>query len=230
MDDSYLKECDAVIESVKDGRFVVLSQTVFYPNGGGQPFDTGIIKNESGEEFRVVFVGKFDGKISHEVDKQGLRVGEKVRCIIDWPRRYAHMRYHTASHVLSAILHKEAGAKITGNQIFEDKLRIDFDLEDFDREKIQRFIDMANKEISFNQDVKTYYLSKDEAMKIPGIVKLAGALPPNIDVLRIVEIGTVDLQADGGTHVKNTSEIGRLIIVKAENKGKSNRRMYIIIE
>lgn len=229
MDDSYLKEFEAVIEAVKDDKFIVLNHTAFYPNGGGQLFDTGFIKNESGEEFKVVFVGKFDGKISHEVDKPGLKVGDAVQCILDWNKRYSYMRHHTAAHIVSAVLHREAGAKITGNQINEDKLRIDFDLDNFDRDIIQKYIDIANMEIAKNQDVKTYYLSRNDAMKIPGVVKLAGALPPSIDTLRIVEIGDVDLQADGGTHVKNTSEIGVLSILKAENKGKSNRRIYLIL-
>lgn len=229
MDDSYLKEFEAEVISVKDDKFVVLDQTAFYPNGGGQPYDTGkLIKND--EKFNVVFVGKFDGKISHEVDKPGLKAGDKVKGMINWDRRYKHMRYHTASHVLSAILHNESGAKISGNQIYEDKIREDFSLEDFDRELIQKYIDMTNEELAKNHAVKTYYLAREEAMKIPGIVKLAGALPPNIDTLRIVEIGTIDLQADGGTHVKNTSEIGKLVLIKAENKGKNNRRMYLKFE
>ena len=136
------------------------------------------------------------------------------------------MRSHTATHILAAVMHNDAGALITGNQIDLDKTRIDFSLENFDREQIGAYIKKTNEHIQRNLDVKTYFLPKDKAMKIPGVVKLAGALPPDIAELRIVEIGDVDLQADGGTHVKNTSEIGPIELVKCENKGKSNRRVY----
>ncbi|MFT4261368.1 MAG: alanyl-tRNA editing protein AlaXM [Candidatus Woesearchaeota archaeon] len=225
MDDSYLKEFETKVKSVKD-KFVVLEQTAFYPRGGGQPCDTGSIFLD-GEEYKVVFVGKFDGEISHEVDKIALKEGDLVRGVIDWDKRYTYMRYHTASHILSGILYKEIGAKITGNQIGLDKLRVDFDLDDMDKELMKKFVEKTNKEISKNLDVKIYYLNREEALKQEGMVKLLGALPPAIKELRIVEIGDVDVQADGGTHVKNTSEIGRLEFVKAENKGKSNRRLIV---
>lgn len=225
MDDSYIKEFETKVKVVKD-KFVVLEQTAFYPRGGGQPCDTGSIFLD-GEEYKVVFVGKFDGEISHEVDKTGLKEGDLVRGVIDWDKRYTYMRYHTASHILSGILYKEIGAKITGNQIGLDKLRVDFDLDDMNKELMKKFVEKTNKEISKNLDVKIYYLNREEALKQEGMVKLLGALPPAIKELRIVEIGDVDVQADGGTHVKNTSEIGRLEFVKAENKGKSNRRLIV---
>jgi len=227
MFDSYLKEFDTMIKSVKDDKFIVLNDTIFYPNGGGQPNDTGLLRIENGEEYKVIFVGKFSGEISHEVEKPGLKVGDKVKCIIDWDRRYAHMRYHTASHVLSAILHEKAGAQITGNQITEEKLRIDFNMDNFDRELLQEYVDEANLELKKNHEVTITFMEREEALKLPGMVKLAGALPPNVKELRIVTIGTVDRQADGGTHVKNTSECGSLEIIKAENKGKNNRRLYV---
>lgn len=226
MDDSYLTEFEATVVSVKNSKFVVLDRTAFYAQGGGQPFDTGKLIRDD-EEFKVVFVGKFDGEISHEVDREGLKPGDKVKGIVDWDRRYAHMRYHTASHVLSAILHKEAGAKITGNQLAADKFRIDFDLENFDRELIDKYVTMANAALEKDLPVKVSYLNRGEAMKIPGVVKLAGALPPDVETLRIVEIGDVDFQADGGTHVNSTKECGQLTLLKAENKGKSNRRIYL---
>lgn len=227
MNDSYLKEFEATVKSVKDEKFIVLDKTAFYPNGGGQPFDTGKLIGPDGAEYNVVFVGKFNGEISHEIDRSGLKEGDKVKGVINWERRYAHMRYHTTAHIISAVLHKETGAKISGNQIYEDKLRIDFDLENFDKDALQNYVDKANNEIKKNVDVEVSYLKREEAMKIPGIVKLAGALPPSIDTLRIVKIGDIDMQADGGTHVKNTSEIGTLELVKTQNKGKNNRRIYV---
>ncbi len=226
MDDSYIKSFEAEVVSVKDGKFVVLSATAFYPNGGGQPFDTGKIIRD-GVEFPVVFVGKFDGSISHEVSREGLKVGDKITGVIDWDRRYKLMRSHTASHVMSAVMHDDYGAKITGNQLSEDKIRIDFSLEDFDRDKIELALVKVNDILSRDLPVSISYLPRDEALKDPSMVKLAGAMPPNVEELRIVSIGDVDRQADGGTHVKSTSEVGSLELIKADNKGKNNRRVYV---
>jgi len=228
LDDSYMKECDAKVESVKNGKYVVLDRTVFYPKGGGQPNDTGkIIRKSDGEEFKVVFVGKFEGRISHEVDREGLKEGDEVKCFLDWERRYKLMRMHTAAHVLAGgILYKKYGAMITGNELDVDKTRFDFNLENFDRELMEKAVEEANKLLEKDAEVKTYYLPRSEAMKNPEMVKLAGALPPNIDPLRIVEIAGVDVQADGGTHVKNLKEVGKIEMIKLENKGKNNRRMY----
>ena len=135
MNDSYLKEFEAAVESVKDGKYVVLSQTAFYPLGGGVAYDTGILVKD-GEEFPVVSVGKFEGKISHEVSKPGLKQGDKVTGKINWERRYKLMKLHTTAHLLAAIFHNKAGALITGGSIEPDKARMDFSLEDFDREKV----------------------------------------------------------------------------------------------
>ncbi len=224
LEDSYLKECEATVTKV-DGRYVVLDKTVLYPIGGGQPYDTGKLIREK-EKFSVVFVKRFGDDISHEVDREGLKVGDKVKCVLDWDRRYSLMRYHTAAHVLSAIFHKESGALITGNQKSVDRARIDFDLEDFDREKIASYIEKANKELKRNLEVRSYYLPRKEVLKNPSMIKLKNVLPKNLEKLRVVEIGDVDKQADGGTHVKNTGEVGEIEFVKAENKGKSNRRVY----
>ena len=229
MQDSYLKEFEAIVESVKDDKYVILDKSAFYPQGGGQPYDTGVfIRN--GEEFPVVYVGKFSGRISHEVGKAGLKQGDKIIGKIDFSRRYKLMRMHTAAHVLSAFFHKKAGAMITGNQLDLDKSRIDFSLENFDREKIQEYCDMSNQVIEKDLPVKIYTLPREEAMKIPDVVKLAAALPPQVKNLRIVEIEGVDKQADGGCHVKSLKEIGKIEIIKAENKGKNNRRVYYIVK
>ncbi len=224
--DSYLKECEATVESVKDGKYVVLDKTIFYPKSGGQPNDTGKLIRGGSEEFNVIFVGKFDGRISHEVDKPGLAPGDKVKCIIDWERRYTLMRYHTAAHVIASMVNQRTGALITGNQLELDKTRFDFSLENFDRELFNKLVVEANETLQKDIEIKTYSLPREEAMKIPGIVKLAGALPPNIEILRIVEIPGVDIQADGGTHVKNLNEVGQMEILELVNKGKANRRVY----
>ncbi len=223
--DSYLKEFPATVVSVKDGKFVTLDQTIFYAKGGGQPHDTGQIIKDS-EIFNVVYVGKFSGDISHEVDREGLQPGDKVFCILNWERRYKLMRSHTAAHVLAAVLNKGTGALITGNQLEEDHVRFDFSLEKFDKALLEAYLAKANELFGTDVPVKWYELPREEALKIPGIVKMAGAFPPDLPFLRIVEIVGVDRQADGGTHVKNLREIGKVELIKTENKGKNNRRIY----
>lgn len=222
--DNYLKELDAEVIEANE-KFVVLSDTIFYPNSGGQLYDTGkIILGD--EVFNVVFVKKFDDKISHEVDKEGLKPGDKVECILDWERRYLLMRMHTATHILSTLIHNKIKALITGNQLGLDKTRIDFSLENFNRENIKEYIGEANEIINQNLETKSYFITREEAMKIESLTKLAKGLDENLKEIRIVEIGNFDKQADGGTHVKNTKEIGKIELVEIENKGKNNRRIY----
>ncbi len=225
LEDCYVKECDATVVAA-EGSKVELDGTVFCYEGGGQPPDNGKIIDSSGEEFAVASVKKESGRIMHYLDKTGLKQGDKVHCTIDWERRHKLMRYHTAAHILSAIINRKTGALITGNQLSVDQARFDFDLENFDKAVIEECVKEANDAVKRNMAVKTYFLPREEAMKIPGVVKLANALPPQVQQLRIVEIGDVDIQADGGTHVGNTSEIGTIEIIKMDNKGKSNRRVY----
>jgi len=223
--ESYLKEARATVISVKDGKYVTLDRTIFYAKGGGQPHDTGRIIRQ-GEVFDVVFVGKFSGEISHEVDRVGLQPGDDVFCFLNWERRYKLMRSHTAAHVLAALLNKGTGALITGNQLEENYVRFDFSLEKFDRTILEEYLVRANELFEEDIEVKWYELPREEALKIPGVVKMAEAFPPDLPVLRIVEIVGLDKQADGGTHVRNLREIGKLELVKTENKGKNNRRIY----
>ena len=228
LEDSYLKECDSVVVSIKDGKYVVLDQTIFYPKGGGQPWDTGKI-TKANEVYTVVYVGKFSGEISHEVDHTGLKEGDKVHCLLDWERRYRLMRSHTAAHVFASLLCTGAGVLVTGNQLEEDKIRFDFSLEKFDRGTLEEYIEKANELFKKDIPVKWYELPRDEALRIPGLIKMAEAFPPNIPSLRVVEIVGVDKQADGGTHVRNLKEVGQIKLLKTENKGKSNRRVYFTL-
>jgi len=225
LEDSYLKECDAKVISVTNEKYVVLDQTIFYPKGGGQPWDTGKILRDD-EVFNVVYVGKFSGEVSHEVDYEGLKKGDKVHCIIDWDRRYRLMRSHTAAHVFASLICNETGALVTGNELGLDKIRFDFSLEKLDRGVIMRCIEKANELFRKDIPVKTYWLPREEALKIPGVIKMAEALPPDVPMLRIVEIVGVDKQADGGTHVKNLREVGQIEFLKAVSKGKKNKRIY----
>lgn len=227
MDDSYLKEFPATVKEL-NGNMAVLSETAFYPSGGGVPNDTGWLKHE-GITLPVVNVTKQDGKIFHHLETSDLEVGRKVTGIIDWQRRYTLMRHHTAAHLLAAIMYNKLGILITGNQLDVEKSRMDFSMENFDRSIIEEVFREANAAIGEDRKVRIYYLTREEALKIPGVVKLANALPPSVDKLRIVEIDGIDVQADGGCHVASLKEIGRIEFLKAENKGKSNRRIYYTV-
>ncbi len=229
MKDCYVKEWDATVLNVKDGKFVVLDKVNFYPKGGGLAWDTGKIM-KGNEEFNVVYSGKFEGMVSLEVDKPGLEPGDEVHCILDWDRRYKLMRLHTAVHVLAAVVNKASNALITGNYLDVSKSRMDFSLENFDRDKFMEYVEETNRVLAEGHEVKIYFLPREEALKIPGIVKLASKMPPNVGELRIVEIEGVDIQADGGPHVRNTKECGKIKVLKFENKGKGRKRVYFDLE
>ncbi|MCP4762797.1 MAG: alanyl-tRNA editing protein [archaeon] len=230
LDDMNQREFEAVIISVKDGKYVVLDQTAFYPKSGGVDGDLGnLVRKSDGIEFNVIFTGKFKGEISHEVDKEGLRKGDKVHGKIDWERRYELMRYHTAAHVLSGAFFKEGKVKVTGNNIEIGQGRIDFNFPDFERSLIENYVSRSNKVIEENLSVVSYYVSRDELEKDKDLVKLAMGLPKNIENVRIVDIEGFDKQPDGGCHVTSLAEIGKIEITKIKNKGKNNRRLYFTL-
>ena len=229
MDNCYLKEFEAVVESVKDDKYIVLNQTAFYPLSGGVAYDTGVFLRGN-EEFPVVYVGKFDDAISHEVSKPGLKQGDKITGKIGWERRYKLMKLHTSAHLLAAIFHNKSGALITGGKIEPDQGRMDFSLENFDRQIIDGYCKLANELIQKDAPVKISYMKREEALKIPDMIKLANKMPPDVETLRIVEIEGIDKQADGGCHVKSLKELGTIEILKVENKGKNNRRVYYAVK
>lgn len=228
LEDCYKKEFQTTVVSVKDDRYVVLEHTAFYPNMGGQPFDIGKLVRGS-EEFPVVFVGKFADEISHEVSKAGLKPGDQVLGIIDWQRRHLLMRYHTAAHVLARVIHDATGAFTSGNQLGLGRSRIDFTLENFDREKIPAWIEAANEIVQKALPVTIGRISRDEALQDSDFSAPSKHLMPEIEQLRVISITGFDKQACGGTHLRNTSEIGRISFAKAENKGKHNRRIYFTL-
>ena len=232
--DCYLKEFEATVEKVTDNKYVVLDRTAFYPESGGQPSDTGkLIREEDGAEFEVIYVGKFNGDLSHEIalacdtEPAVLKAGDRVKGVIDWERRYRHMRMHTATHVIANVIEKEARAQITGNQLGLDQSRVDFSLEAFDRDKFAEYEKIVNEIIAGNHPVNLYLVSRREAEeKLSRLTTLAKGFSEEITEVRLVEIEGVTIEACGGTHLKNTGEIKGIKIEKLQNKGKSNRRMY----
>lgn len=228
--DSYLKEIDAVVTESFPGK-IILDQTIFYPAGGGQPCDYGIISFNSSAH-KIIDVKKEQGKVIHMLDDPSLIMpaGTKVHCILDWERRHKLMRNHTACHLFSTLVHNETGALITGNQLDVNSSRIDFSLEKFERTLMESLIEKANKLLKESHPVKVYWLQREQALKIPGIFKLAIELPETLKELRIVEIEGIDTQADGGTHVHNLLEVGQLELQKLENKGSRRRRIYFTLK
>lgn len=217
----YSQEFTANVVAV-DGSRVELDQTLFYPRGGGVAFDTGVLGG-----YKVIETVKDGDRILHTLDSApSFHSGVTLSGRVDWDRRHRLMRMHTAGHLLSALFYSRANCRITGNQIDVDRSRMDFNLESFDRSQIETFVDEGNRIINNDAPVKTYFLDRDEALKLPEMVKLAEAAPPADEKLRIVEISGVDRQADGGLHVAHLNEIGKIQLLKLENKGKTNRRLY----
>ena len=225
--DSYLKEFRAKVVA-KEGEWVELDRTAFYPGGGGLLNDTGVLVKGS-TEFRVEEVKREGGRILHRVaNADSLNVGDEVMGRIDWERRYAMMKLHTASHVMAAIAYRDYGAKITGGQITPEYAKDDFDLES--KDVLPIIVQKTNEVLAKALPVKVYFLKREEALKIEGIVKLAERMPPDIDVWRIVEIEGIDVQADGGPHVRNTAEVGKIKLLKVESKGKNRKRVYYALD
>jgi len=222
-DDCYVKEFEAKVLEVK-GDAVVLDRTAFYPEGGGQPCDKGEINSSE-----VTKVTKREGKTLHFLDGALSDEGDKVKCRINWDRRYEHMKYHTAQHLLSAVILDEYKGKTTGNQLYEDRARIDFDVDvSEDINEIERKI---NQLIRDERDVRIYSISREKAEQTLDPKRARLDLIPNaISELRIVEVEDVDKTACGGTHVSNTGELGEFEIINTESKGKGKKRIEFILK
>jgi Ser-tRNA(Ala) deacylase AlaX len=229
MEDAYLQTFAGRVIAV-EGKQVELDQTTFYPKGGGQPSDEGIIETIKGEQYKVSVCTKKEGRILHEVDREGILVGDGVKGTINWERRYKLMRMHTAAHLLASVVNKETGALITGNELGIDKSRIDFSLEKFDPAQSQQYVQKANEIAQQDLQINHYWMERNDAEKDPTLFKLAKEMPAELTRFRIVEIWQVDKQADGGTHVGSTREIGMIKYVSADNKGKDRRRIYFSLE
>ena len=227
--DQYLREFDAKIVEVGPS-YVVLDRTAFFPRASGLEGDRGKIAAETGE-YTVTGVKREGDKILHFVEtREGLTEGMEVHGILDWSNRYRQMRLHTASHIVSAILYKKYGATVTGGHITAEKAREQYNVDALTPEVISDVFERANEVVRQELPVKVYWLPRDEALKIPGIVKLAAKMPPNVERWRIVEIPGIDIQADGGPHVSNTKEIGKIAFLKKENKGKGKKVIQFTVE
>ena len=227
LDDGYIWSFSAGVTQALENK-AILKRTAFYPQSGGQPSDTGILE-KGGEIFQVIGVEKEEEGIVHILDRPGLKPGDMVSGKIDSDRRYRFMRSHTACHILSAVIFQETGAKITGNQIEQSRSRVDFSLESFDKSRMMEYVEKANQIVSDRRPVSTRIMPREEALAMPDLLRLAMAVPDR-DTIRVVEVEGIDRQACGGTHVKNTAEVGRIKMLKAENKGKANRRIYFSLE
>lgn len=229
--DAYLTSCEATVVEVRDDG-VVLDRTVCYARGGGQPGDTGAIRWANGEcAILDTFKSREDGTIVHAVDDAtpAPAAGTPVTVTIDWERRHMLMRTHTALHALSGIVFTDYGARVTGGNMEPGGIaRMDFELDQISQEFGREVEEKLNRRLSEDHLVHVGFLPRAEALSDPDLIRTKVSLIPDaVDPIRVIDIEGIDKQADGGTHVRSTAEVGRVQVVKTESKGKSNKRMRI---
>ena len=231
--DSYLQEFSAIITAVDaETRAVVLDQSAFYPGGGGQPCDFGTLE-VAGVIYPVEKVKKQGDDVLHFLGGTDSlpAVNSASHGTLDWARRYQLMRTHTALHILCGTVFRDYGAKVTGGDMDPLKGRMDFEFENMRAELVNAIETATNLEVQQGRDIRVKILPRDEAFQIPDLIRTKiNLLPEGIMQVRTVEILGLDLQADGGTHVMNTSEVGRIKVVDYKSKGAINKRIYIEIE
>lgn len=229
--DAKIGEFEATVTDVDETGAVVLDRTAFYPSGGGQPTDIGqLTSSVDGTVWSVTQVKKGGSGVRHRLESAERlpRPDENVTGVIDWDRRYRLMRMHSALHVLCGVVFREYGAQVTGGNMEPHKARMDFELDDLSPERVQRIEDLANAEIAANREIVVNTLPRDEAFAIPDLIRTKiNLLPAGITQVRTVEIVGLDLQADGGTHVAHTGEIGGIRVIGTRSKGKQNKRLEI---
>ena len=228
--DSYIQEFDAVVTSVlPEERAVVLDRTAFYPGGGGQPCDLGSL-TVAGVTHPVVKVKKKGDDVLHYLggDAPSPSAGSASHGSLDWARRYGLMRTHTALHVLCGTVFRDYGALVTGGDMEPLKGRMDFEFENMRGELVREIEAAVNKEIKKAHEIRVRILPREEAFQIPDLIRTKiNLLPEGIMQVRTVEIVGLDLQADGGTHVRNTGEVGSIRVTDYKSKGAINKRIYL---
>jgi misacylated tRNA(Ala) deacylase len=227
--DAFLREFDAVVSAAGQAG-VVLDRTAFYPGGGGQPCDIGMLSWASGVA-NVTKVARKDGEIVHELDGLAPAFGTQVTGTVDWENRHALMRTHTALHILCGVIWREYGAHVTGGNMTPLAARMDFELEQMTADFAERAEALANAEIDAARDIGVRFLPRDAAVAHPDLIRTKiNLLPEGIAEVRVVDIDGLDVQADGGTHVANTRDVGRIRITSHESKGRINKRLRLVIE
>ena len=228
--DAYVKEFEAVVTAVSP-EGIILDQTAFYPGGGGQPNDVGwLVVGDT--RWPVTKVRKASGQVVHQLPAEAeLTVGTAVTGQLDWERRYQLMRTHTAMHILCGVIWRDYGASVTGGNMEPLKGRMDFEFETMQQELVAEIETAVNQEVAAARPVKVNVLPREEAFQIPDLIRTKiNLLPEGIKEVRTVELVGLDLQADGGTHVANTSEVGQMRITDYKSKGKINKRIYVELE
>ncbi|MCC6456707.1 MAG: alanyl-tRNA editing protein [Caldilineaceae bacterium] len=230
--DAYCQNFDAVVVAVEsqDGKTrVALDRTAFYPGGGGQPHDQGELTFD-GTPYPVLKAGKEGGQIWHSLTQEvpTLTVGSRVQGQLDWARRYALMRTHTAMHILCGVVWRDYGASVTGGNMDPGSGRMDFEFASLTRDMISEIEAKCNAEVAAAHPVRDQSLPRAEAFQIPDLIRTKiNLLPEGIAEVRTVELVGLDLQADGGTHVRNSQEVGIIRVVDYKSKGAINKRVYI---
>ena len=227
--DAYVREFDARVVEVRHGEqpAVVLDRSAFYPGGGGQPCDLGELLGPAGP-VAVTGVTARDGVVRHVVEGEPPSVGDSVRASIDWARRYELMRTHTAMHILCGVVWRDHGAQVTGGRMEPLRGRLDFEFESLRAELVQEIEAKLNAEVAADREVRVAVLPRDEAFAIPDLIRTkVNLLPPTLTEIRTIEIVGLDLQADGGTHVARTGEVGPLRIARYKSKGRINKRIEV---
>ncbi len=227
--DAYAQEIGAVVVELDAGaNAVLLDRTVFYPGGGGQPTDVGELIGESGGSWRVTGAKKRGEDIWHTVEGELPAVNTQVTARIDWERRHRLMRTHSALHVLCGVVWRDHGASVTGGNMEPLSGRMDFEFETMSGELVGEIEGRVNQEIAADREIRVNVLPREEAFAIPDLIRTkVNLLPEGISEVRTIEIVGLDLQADGGTHVAHTGEIGRVKVTGYESKGRINKRIRI---
>lgn len=224
--DSYLREFHARVTVVQEKR-IALDKTAFYPTGGGQPCGRGLL-SANGRQWSVVNVRKEGAEIWHEIEGEPPAIGIEVTGQLDWERRYALMRTHTALHMLAGVIWRDYGALVTGGNMEPLRARMDFEFESMRRELVEEIEGKVNAEIAAARPINVKILPREEAFAIPDLIRTKiNLLPEGIAQVRVVDIVGLDVQADGGMHVANTREVGRIKISDYKSKGKINKRLEI---